>query len=258
VHGPFIPAPRHRDLYVNEPIPYRRNVKDDLTGKPVLRRAQEIRRKQQKGEAQVDGTEGIVRNQLRALMAVDEGLGEILKTLEVQDQLDNTLVLFTSDNGYFWGEHGLRDKRFAYEESIRIPLLMRYPPAIRPGSRFSEIVLNIDIAPTVLELAGVPSRQRLHGLSLVPVLRGTAKRWRRSFLAEYFLEDRYPHVPSWQAVRTEQWKYIHYTELEDMDELYDLQADPYEMKNLIAEPSARQTRGQLQKELQRLVRETEA
>ncbi len=254
VHGPFTPAPRHKGLYSTEPLPRRPNVDALPEGKPVLRRREVTGDKSlNMGQAQRDE---LIRNQLRGLMAVDEGVGEMLETLESTGQLDNTLVVFTSDNGYFWGEHGLGDKRFAYEESIRIPLLMRYPQLIRPGTRISELVLNVDIAPTMLELAGLRTPAGLHGMSLLGLLRGRTRRWRESFLAEYFLEPNFPRTPSWQAVRTRRWKYIHYTELEGMDELYDLEADPYEMKNLIDEPAARKVLVELRRQLEHLLKTT--
>jgi N-acetylglucosamine-6-sulfatase len=180
----------------------------------------------------------------------------VLEALQEKKQLDNTLVIFTSDNGYFWGEHGLGDKRAAYEESIRIPMVMRYPKLIKAGTTLDEAALNIDIGPTLLDVAGAAIPRQIQGRSLAPLWRGRRSGWRQSFLTEYFAEPQYPRIPSWQAVRTEQWKYIHYTELEGMDELYDLKADPFEMKNLIQEPGARGALKVMQEELERLLRET--
>ena len=115
-------------------------------------------------------------------MSVEEGVGQILKALEEKQALDNTMVVFTSDNGYFWGEHGLSDKRFAYEDGLRVPMVMRYPKLIKPGITLDQQALNIDIAPTMLDLAGVPALKNMHGRSLVPLFKGKA-RWRNSFLA---------------------------------------------------------------------------
>jgi arylsulfatase A-like enzyme len=183
------------------------------------------------------------------LTVIDEGVGRILKALEETGQLDNTIIIFTSDNGYFWGEHGLGDKRFAYEESIRIPLLVRYPKFIKAGSERRQMTLNIDIAPTLLELGGAKIPADVHGRSLVPLFKADSRKWRSSFLAEYFAEPLFPRCPTWQAVRTEQWKYIRYTELEGMDELYDLKADPYELKNRINDRRAQSTLEQMKKML---------
>jgi N-acetylglucosamine-6-sulfatase len=259
VHGPFTPAERHRGLYSNEPLPRRPNTRDTLEGKPALTRPvaeQKKQQKQQKKQAPAASGEELIRNQLRGLLAVDESIGEVFKALEETRQLDNTLIVFTSDNGYFWGEHGLGDKRWSYEESIRVPMVMRYPRLIKPGTKIDRDALNVDLAPTMLELGGAKRPAKLDGRSLVPLLSGKTGGWRQSFLSEYFLEPGYPRQPSWQCVRTSRWKYTHYTELNGMDELYDLQADPYEMKNLIGDSAARTVLEKMRAELDRLLRET--
>ena len=264
VHGPFTPAERHKNLYsdaVIKPVP---SLTDSLAGKPaVTRELQGLDEKStKKGKAKKEPSanarrmpENAIKNQLRALAAVDEGVGQLLKALEETKQLDNTIIIFSSDNGYFWGEHGLGDKRWAYDESIRDPLLMRFPHLIKPGTVFDQFVLNIDIAPTLLELAGVPVPESNEGHSFVPLLKDRKSPWRHSFLTEYFQEKQYPRTPTWQAVRTEQWKYITYTDLKEMDELYDLKADPYEMKNLIGDPRSESALKQMQTELQKLLQD---
>jgi N-acetylglucosamine-6-sulfatase len=252
IHGPFVPAERHKSLYSDQPVPRAPNARDTLEGKPNLLR--KIPDAPQPGPG-TGSSDELIRNQMRALMAVDEGVGQILKALEETGQLDRTLVIFTSDNGYFWGEHGLGDKRAAYEESIRIPLLMRYPKRIAAGSVREQMALNIDIAPTVLELAGLPVPRAMHGRSLLPVLRSEKARFRNSFLTEYFMEKQVPRFPTWQAVRTERWKYIHYLDAPaGMDELYDLKADPYEMKNLAEDPKFAGDLDRMKKELAKLLR----
>src|SRR2546421_271200 len=117
----------------------------------------------------VGSSDELIRNQLRCLTAIDEGVGRILKTLEETGQLDNTLVVFTSDNGYFWGEHHLGDKRWAYEESLRIPMFMRYPRRIKAGSKISQMVMNVDMAPTMLDLVGVTASKEVQGRSILPL-----------------------------------------------------------------------------------------
>ena len=229
VHGPFTPADRHKDLFTNEAIVRTPNAQDEFAGKPVMTRKIE-------GVPAIAGLgsgDELIRNQLRCLTAIDEGVGKIWKALEETKQLDNTFFVFTSDNGYFWGEHRLGDKRWAYEESIRLPLTIRYPKLIKAGAKFDQLVLNVDMAPTILELAGVKGPTEIQGKSILPILKGTAKNWRTSFLSEYFTEKNTPRVPNWQAVRDSEWKYIHYTDLEGMDELYNVKSDPGEMKNLI-------------------------
>jgi N-acetylglucosamine-6-sulfatase len=197
----------------------------------------------------------------RSLLAIDEGVGEILKALKDTGQLDNTIIVFTSDNGYFYGEHGLSvERRLAYEESIRLPLLVRYPKLIKPGTVRTEFALNIDLAPTLLSLVGVPVPSTMQGRSLVPLLKGGQPEWRNSFLIELYSDKVFPRISQmgYKAVRNERWKYIHYLELNGMDELYDLKTDPYEMKNLINEPAAQKSLEEMKRELKRLLDETKA
>ena len=270
VHGPFTPAERHKDLFTDATFPIPPSLNDTLEGKPALTRkvaedasanGKKKKKKTATREAALDSEANhfnIARNQLRAMAAVDEGVGRILEALEITSQLDNTLIIFTSDNGFFWREHGLGDKRWAYEESIRDPLLMRYPRLIKPGTVLEQFALNIDIAPTLLDLAGTPVPKSIHGKSLLPLFKKSKPPWRKSFLTEYFHEKGFPRTPTWQAARTDRWKYIHYTELEGMDELYDLKADPYELANLINNKSSQSPLKELKAELARLLKETAA
>jgi len=255
VHGPFTPAPRHQNEFADQPIVRGPGAQDPLDGKPALRRP--VGDLPPLGPGTGSG-DGLIRNQLRMLLAVDESVGRVLAALAEQGELDRTVVLFTSDNGYFWGEHGLGDKRWAYEESIRVPLLIRYPRLVRPGTVIEEMVLNVDLAPTLLELAGARPEPppTFHGRSLLPLFGTQRREWRQAALFEYFQETNYPRAPTWQAVRTPRWKYIHYPELEGMDELYDLAADPHELRNRIADPAAQEALAQLQRERERLLRET--
>lgn len=254
----FIPAERHRNLYSSVKIPHRPSYKRAPKGKPALQRR--IGNLPPLGAATATSDEAILGRQ-RSLMAIEEGIGEILKALKETGQLGNTIIVFTSDNGYFYGEHGLSfERRLAYEESIRMPLLVRYPKAIKPGTVRNELVLNIDLAPTLLELAGLAPPGTMQGRSLVPLLKGKRSAWRNSFLIEYYSDKVFPRIfqMGYKAVRTQRWKYIHYLELEGMDELYDLGSDPYEMKNLIDLKSAARPFGEMKKEMERLLRETNA
>ena len=156
-------------------------------------------------------------------------MGRLTETLEASGELDNTVFVVMSDHGYFYGEHGLSaERRLAYEETIRIPLLVRYPPMITAGSTPGEFALTVDLAPTLIELAGTESSVLLDGRSLIPVFTGQADGWRNSFLIEYFSDTVFERIVNmgYQAVRTERFKYIHYLELDGMDELYDLEMDP--------------------------------
>jgi N-acetylglucosamine-6-sulfatase len=143
------------------------------------------------------------------------------------------------------------ERRLAYEESIRMPLVMRYPKEIRAGMRIDEMALGIDMAPTMFELAGVPIPNDIEGASHLPLWRRQFEDWREHFLIEYYSDTVFPRMDhlGYQAVRTTQWKYIRYRELEGMDELYDLEADPYEMRNLIDAPEAQDVLARLQSEL---------
>jgi arylsulfatase A-like enzyme len=249
----FLPAERHKTFYAKDTPPRRPNAFVPPTDKPALMRKLEGLPPLGRETATDDET---IRNRLRLLMAADEGVGQILATLQETGQLNRTLIVFTSDHGYFYGEHGLSvERRLAYEEAIRIPLLIRYPPLIKPRTTFDQFVLSIDLAPTLLAAAGAPVPKDLHGRSFLPLLRGEPYQPRTSFLIEHFSDNVFPRVRNlgYQAIRTDRWKYIHYRELEGADELYDLKADPYELSNLVHNPLHRDTLAELQAELGRLV-----
>jgi N-acetylglucosamine-6-sulfatase len=233
----FLPAKRHENLYTSAAIPRRLGVTDSLESKPALRRIVE-------GKAPLSGETGTddetIRDRLRMLAAVDEGVGQLFDALEETDQLNDTVIVLTSDHGYWNGEHRLSvERRLAYEEAIRIPLLVRYPPLVQPGTIIDDLALSIDLAPTILDLAGVNTQNEMDGRSLVPLLAGQRPHnWRESFLIEYYSDVVFPHVRNmgYKAVRTRNHKYIHYTDLKGMDKLYDLREDPYEMHNVIDHP----------------------
>ena len=250
----FIPAERHRNLFVGKKVPRRPNAMRSPEGKPALQRAINDLPPL---SAKTASSDEVVLGRLRSLMAIEEGVGEILKALKETNQLDDTVVVLASDNGYFYGEHGLSvERRLAYEESIRMPLLVRYPRAINAGTIRHEFALNIDVAPTLLDLAGVAPLATAQGRSLVPLLNGPGGEWRRSFLIEYYSDKVFPRIQKmgYKSVRTDRWKYIHYVELDGMDELYDLKADPYEMKNIINRPDAARPLQEMKRELERLLK----
>ena len=252
--GEFVPADRHRTLFAGVAVPRRPNAGKAPAGKPSLQR--KIGNLPPLGPS--TGTDDeTIRNRARMLKAVDEGVGQMRAALERTGQFDNTVFVFTSDEGYFFGEHGLSfERRLAYEESIRIPLIIRYPKLARAGSRIDAMALGIDLAPTLLEIAGSKAAAPIHGRSLVPLLEGRVKSWRKSFLIEYFSDRTMERMVrmGYQAVRTERWKYIHYMELDGMDELYDLRRDPYEMRNSIGDPASRGELELLRTELRSLTR----
>ncbi len=255
----FTAAPRHKQLYADKPIPRRPNATGTKLGegKPALVRSIPGVRPLSLETRTDDAT---IRNRLRMLAAADEGMGEILKTLKSTGQLDQTVIVVTSDHGYFYGEHGLdRERRLAYEETARVPLFMRYPKRVAADSRVEQFTVSIDHLPTLLELAGVEVPDRVQGRSLVPLLEGKSPAdWRESFLIEYYSDIVMPRLVKmgYKAVRTNKWKYIKYVDLKGMDELYDLEHDPYEMQNLIGDPKAATALEAMEKELSRLLKES--
>ncbi len=257
--GGFTPPERLEGLYAGETIGRRPNASSYAEGKRALLRPIE-------GLPTLGPDTGtpdhIILNRLRMLTAADEGFGPILEALEETGQLDDTIIVVTSDHGYFYGEHGLnKERRLAYEEIARTPLAVRWTGKIAAGSTSDAFTLSVDLAPTLLELAGVDIPAAAHGRSLVPLLAGeTPADWRRSMLIEYYSDTVWPRLVKmgYQAVRTERWKYIRYVDLEGMDELYDLETDPYEMNNLIDDDSAQQDKDELVVELGRLLLETGA
>ena len=198
---------------------------------------------------------GEQKNYLRSLSAVDNGLGEIYDLLEKKGILNNTVIVFAGDNGFFHGEHGKGDKRLAYNESMRIPLVMRYPKVAKAGQSVAEMVLNADIAPTFLDLAGVKVPEQMQGKSIIPLLQGHNEGWRKSFLFTYWPDLIY-FLPRITAVRTEKYLYSQTPDITDIDELYDVQNDPAEMVNLAENPKFAQIKQQLIDELETLKKET--
>ncbi|QDT26299.1 Choline-sulfatase [Gimesia panareensis] len=250
----FMPAKRHETLYTNAAIPRRLNVKDDLKGKTALLR--KIPGLPPLSE-ETGTSDEVIRDRLRMLAGIDEGVGMLLDLLEKQGRLDQTVFVFTSDHGYWYGEHGLSvERRLPYEEGIRVPLLVRYPPLVKGGTLIDEFAVSVDLAPTMLDLAHVKTDQKFDGLSLVPLLEGKHPAdWRKSILVEYNSDTVFPRLDrmGYKAVRTPRWKYIQFNDLEGMDELYDVQNDPYEFKNVINTPGNKKVVKQMQAELKRLI-----
>jgi N-acetylglucosamine-6-sulfatase len=200
------------------------------------------------------GTQEEIRKRAAMMASVDEGVGMLREALEATGQLDDTCVIFLGDNGFFFGEHGLTvERRFAYEEGIRTPFLLRYPPRVRAGATIDRMVIALDIAPTLIELGGGTPGAHVQGRSFVPLLDGKADGWRRSFFIEYYSEGAWPWLVGmgYRALRTERHKYIRWTH-HDLSELYDLEADPYEMTNLAGDPAHAAIQRELHEELRRL------
>jgi N-acetylglucosamine-6-sulfatase len=194
-----------------------------------------------------------VRNYCEALVAADQQIGRVLAKLDEMGIADNTIVVYAGDNGYFWGEHRLVDKRWPYEEAIRIPFILRYPGLIGdPGRRAPQMALNIDLAPTLLDLAGLPVPENMEGSSLRPVLAEASAPGRQAWLYEYFKEFPY-NVPEHFAVRTDRHIYIEYVGGRK-PELFDIVNDPKEETNLFDTPEGQRLAPELKQMLEELKR----
>jgi len=260
----YRPAERHQDLYRGCVFPRKPNMLDPeeiVKQKPAWTEVLALRKNRQSRElldAIHAGTQEEIRLRAAMMAAVDEGVGMLFEALEAARQLDNTFIVFLGDNGYFFGEHGLGpERRFAYEEGIRSPFIVRFPKKIRAGSRIGNLVICQDIAPTLIELAGGKPGLQIQGRSLLPLFAGKRTGWRKSFLAEYWAENAYPWLigMSYRAVRTDRHKYIRWINRSrngELDELYDLEKDPYELANVVRRPAYRAVREKLRRELRRL------
>lgn len=260
VHGPFKAAPRHEGSYRNEPLPLppQGNGVETFEGKPEWQKYKKSFYRIWDRDPEWNPGFREPKDILETLRAVDESIARVMEVLEAAGELENTVVIFSSDNGYFMGEHGFWDKRISYEECMRIPFIVRMPGKLHAGTTVEPMCLNIDLAPTLLQLAGADAPAHIQGKSLLPFLQGKRVRnWRNSFLFEYFVDDAYPYAgPTQFVVRTERYKLVDCQLPDDLDELYDLKADPGEMRNLIADPAYRRTVSELRTELERLRKET--
>jgi arylsulfatase A-like enzyme len=261
----YVAAERHRGRYADRNYPKSRSADPEdasRIGSAVVRRVLE-RKASPEVIKEVGGTmsEGSdqqgIRDRAEMMLAVDESIGRLLTTLEAQGLSDDTVFVFTSDNGYFFGEHGLTvERRFPYEECIRSPLLIRYPARFTPGATIDQLVSMIDIAPTVLELGGKLMSSNIQGRSLLPLAGGRADDWRESVLVEYYSHDQpmlWALDVDYRAIRTARHKLIHWVQYPVLDELYDLDADPLEMQNLAGRADLRDLRDSLRAELLVLV-----
>jgi N-acetylglucosamine-6-sulfatase len=251
VHADFVPAERHKGRYRDKPFNRPKTMADtpeNYEGKPMWVRNQ---RNSWHGvdfpyHSDLDIAE-YYRRYAETLLAVDDSVGRIVEHLRGRGLLDSTIVMFMGDNGFAFGEHGLIDKRTAYEASMRVPLLMS-GGGLPAGKTVEEVVANIDIAPTILDAAGL-TPPALDGRSFLPLARGERIPWRDTLLYEYYWERNFPHTPAMHALRGARYKYIRYYGLWDTDELYDLQADPLETRNLIRAPEHRETAARLNAQL---------
>ncbi len=280
-HRTWKPAPRHFTLYDDAVIPEPATFRDDLEGRaeviksvkmhmmdldPItdlkalvpegLTREEEIEWRYQR----------YIKDYLRVVTAMDEGIGRLLDKLEEDDLADNTIVVYTSDQGFFLGDHGWFDKRLMYEESLGMPLLIQYPRRIRPGTTSDDIVVNVDFGPTLLDVMGIEIPDHVQGRSFAPILDGvTPEDWPESMYYRYWMHrDGAHNTPAHYGVRTRTHKLIcYYNDPLDQPgasgpadpvewELFDLVADPLEVNNVIDDPAYAEVRTQLEAELARL------
>ena len=259
VHSDFVPADRHRGAYANESVPVPPN-RHPGAGRPRWLRDQANSRHGAGFAYNLADFDlaAYHRRYCETLLAVDESVGRLMTVLADAGADANTLVVYMGDNGFQFGEQGLIDKRTAYEPSIRVPLILHWPAGLPAGRTVNETVANIDIAPTLLDAAGVQyDPARFDGRSFLPLARGGDVEWRDSLLYEYLWEWNYPHTPTTHAVLGGRWKYIRYHGVWDTDELFDLTADPHETRNLIAAPEHQQTVAELRETLFALLAETD-
>jgi arylsulfatase A-like enzyme len=283
-HRPFTPAPRHAELYTDVEIPKPATYDDDYATRRIAAEAEDMRFDISLAGDYGDLPAGLseperkdwiyqryAKDRYRTITGVDENLGRVLDYLDDENLADDTLVIYTSDHGYFLGEHGWYDKRFMYEPCLRIPLLIRYPRRGRAGHIAEEPVVNIDFAATILDCAGVQAPATVQGRSLAPLLQGESPaNWRRSTYYAYYenswlLHDRgdeamaepyryfTPHrIGPHRGVRTERYKLIEYYSEGDYWELFDLREDPDELHNLYGDTRREALIAELKDELHRL------
>lgn len=280
-HRPWEPDEKHAELYADEDIPLPETFWDDYSSRAgaaaeaTMRVDRDLTSTDLKAEPPPGLTDRelaewayqrYMKDYLRCVASVDDNVGRLLDYLDDHGLADDTLIIYTSDQGFFLGDHGWYDKRFMYEESLRMPLLMRFPGVISPGSVCDDIVLNVDFAQTFLELAGVEAHPRMQGRSLVPVLHGeTPDDWQTSMYYRYWEHLSEPHrVQAHYGVRTRTHKLICYygqalgqplakdERRQPEWELFDLERDPHELCNVSTDPAYAQVREELTAELARL------
>jgi len=264
-HRPWEPDPKYKSMFEGQTIPEPDNLFDHYEGRAravstvTMRVGEDMNQvdlKQPipaglKGDAlRKWGYQLFIKDYLRCVRSVDDNVGRLLDYLDAENLSSNTIVIYTSDQGFFLGDHGWFDKRLMYEESLRMPFVVRYPGAIRPGSVNRDMILNIDFAPMFLDYAGVPTPSEMQGRSFRAGIEGhTPRDWRKSMYYRYWMHNTSDHhVPAHYGIRTDRWKLIYYygkplgmagAEPPDTQpdwELFDVRNDPREMHNLYHDP----------------------
>lgn len=274
-HTPNVPEPKYAHAFDSAPVAYP-DTAFHLSDKPDWLR-QRINTwhgiygplwgfRKQFPDARPEGVQAFaefVRCYAATVRSVDDSVGRVYEALSASGQLDNTLLIFVGDNGFFLGEQGMMDKRAMQEASIRIPLVIRYPAAVPRGKVIDRMVLNVDLAPSILDLCGAPALPKIHGQSFRGLLTGNPAGWRTAWHYAYNYEKEFPYTPNVRGVRTDEWKYIHYPHGDGgpdrhQAELYHLAVDPQETRNLINDPQHADRVKELRQELQRLLTATGA
>lgn len=249
VHYPFLPAPRNKGRYADEEVPYPEtmaNTEENYRSQPhwLRERRYSIHGIDHMETGRYDNDpvpsfDGLVRQYCETVVGIDENIGRVLDYVEKEGLEDEIVILYLGDNGFALGEHGFYDKRDAFETSIRIPMLAWAPGLIRAGSKIDQMILNTDIAPTLLAVGGAAgdAAKDMDGRSFLPLLQGRSVPWRDHFVYEYHWEWNFPATPTTFAIRTDRFKYIYYHGVWDHDGFYDLETDPHERHNLITVPA---------------------
>ena len=195
-----------------------------------------------------------IKDYLACVKSVDDNVGRVLKYLKENNLEENTIIVVTSDQGFYLGDHGFFDKRFIYEESLRMPFMVKYPGKIKAGSVNEDIITNIDFAPTLLELAGISTTQKMQGTSFVPVLEGnTPKDWQDAMYYHYYEFPFWHHVQPHYGIRTQKYTLAHFYYNIDVWELYDLEKDPGQVNNIYNDPNYAEVTTELKLKLKNLM-----
>jgi arylsulfatase A-like enzyme len=254
-HEPFFRPRRHLDLYRDTVIPKPATFDDDLKGYPGKTKSfveAENKIGTTPSHPACSSLEGVVKDYYAGLVAVDENIGRVLSYLEKKNILEGTAIVHGSDHGFFLGEWRLFDKRLMHEPSIRVPLMVRYPRRIPAGTVRDEMVLDTDLAPTFLDLAGLPIPAHMQGKSVLPLAKAPDPSFRKEWYYEYFEWPNPEAVRPCRGIRTEQYKLIQYVMDPQEFEMYDLRADPAETQNLYGRPEYASLQKHLLKRLEAL------
>lgn len=268
-HRNWQPDEKHRKQFENFEVPEPATFNDDYAGRSDApsQATMRIDRDLTPNDLKMNPPEGLtgqalkkwkyqryMRDYLACVASVDDNVGRVLDWLDRTGLSKNTIVIYTSDQGFFLGEHNFFDKRFMYEETLRMPFLIRWPQRIKPGTRSEGMILNVDFAPLMLDAAGVKVPSDMQGRSFLPLLEGrTPGDWRKAIYYRYYHPGHH-NVAAHYGIRTERYKLIYFNKLNQW-EFYDLQTDPHEMKNLYNDPQQAQTIRRLKDELMKLKKE---